>query len=229
MGGCTKVLFAVAIVGLTAAAAQAGTITQYVPFGPATPNFDQTLTFNQFNGPLADLLSIQVELGLHIDGGYLIVDNDGTLPATVTVQLGATGAISSTDVPLIDLAWQPVVAPVSVFSGNTFNLAPDNGDGPMNVDPNPPDGATHYGIPGSNSGAGFINPALFGSYVGAGTFNIKADVSQILDFGSVGGVEGAYGPVLADGYARVIYNFVPEPATVLVLIIGAATAIRRRL
>jgi hypothetical protein len=226
-----RLFLATATVLALSGAASAGPcntlITQTRSYGPNTPNYTQAMTFDQYTGFLADVCSIKVTLELEISGGFLGVDNDGIDPATVTVQLGATTSISSNDVVLLNNAFQPVTGTASAFTGNTFNLAGDNGDGPNNVDLSPPDGATHLGGNDSDMRMGFINPLFWGGFVGFGTYDIIATAQQILDFGSVGGVEGAFSPVTSSGTVTV-EMLVPEPTTMALLALGAAAALRRR-
>ncbi len=223
-----RLFVAVIVVGVSGAAAKADIITQTLPFGPEIPNFDQSLTFQQFHGNLADLVSVHVQLDMSISGGLLIVDNDAPLPAHVHVELGAHGSLSSIDVALLDIAFQPVTGTVNLSTGETFDLAPNVGDGPNDFDPSPPDGATHIGGVDSDSGAGFINPVFFAGYVGAGTFNILAHTTQLLDYGGVSGVELAYVPVTAEGSVTVTYTYVPEPASACLLGIALLAARKRR-
>jgi len=211
-----------------AAASHASTISYMANYGPAVPNYTQTLALDKFHGNLADLLSVQFKLTLHIDGGFLCVDNDGADPATVTVNLGATAAITSVEVTLLNNLFQPVTGTASASSGDMFNLAGDNGDGAFNVDCSAPDGATHTGGMASDLKSGFINSLFHSQYVGLGQFHVDLNAMQILDFGSVGGVEGAFSPVMADGTVMVTYVFVPEPATFGLLALGSLFLRRTR-
>ena len=221
--------FAVAALTLGVANVASADLIQTREFGPNVPNFTETLTFDQHECPQGyTLTGIKVEMYLEISGGYLVVDNDGAEEATVVVQLGATGNLSSTDVTLLDDAFQPVVSDVEVFTSDMFVLGPDDGDGPGDVDPNPPDGATHLGGAGSDSDFGFINSAFWSGFQGTGTYDIDAEVDQILDFGGVGGVEGSYGPVTASGWVTVSMYCVPEPGTLSLLGLGGLLLIRRR-
>lgn len=220
---------ALAALGLFAAgSASAAQIVQSELFGPGTPNFSSTLTFNQFNGNLADLISVEVSLSLAVSGGNLIVDNDGADPAVVNVELGAAATLTSVDVVLLNNAFQNVVGTVSASTSDVFNLAGNVGDGVGDYDPSGPDGAILIGGNDSDSNGGFINALFFPGYVGAGTFDVTANVQQILDFGGVGGVEGAFNSVLAEGKVTVIYNYVPEPASLSLLALVGLIAARRR-
>lgn len=218
-----------AMSGVASAAPCDTMIMQEIPFGPNTPNFRQTLTFDKYAGPASDICSIQVFMNLQISDGFLVVDNDGALPALAAAKLGAEGDISSMDVPLLDAGLQPVTSPVQVATMQIFNLGPDNGDGSLPMfppDPAGPDGGLMLGQPGAGSDNGFISPALFAPYAGGGTFNVLVDVDQVIDFGGIGGVEGSFGSVIAQGSVKVIY-IVPEPATMSLLGLGALGLLRR--
>lgn len=130
-------------------------ITQTQTFS-GTPNYSQMLTFDKYNESVP-LESVQVIFTLNISGGWLGVDNDGADPAVVTVELGASGSISSADVILLNSAFQPVVSPLRVTTGSTFNLGGDDGDGPGNIDLKPPDGAVHTGATSGGTDQGYIN------------------------------------------------------------------------
>ena len=68
-------------------------------------NLEKPLTFNQFDPARGILQAVQWQFDLGISGGSLTVDNDGLLPATVAVELGAKGQIWSDDVRLLDDSW----------------------------------------------------------------------------------------------------------------------------
>lgn len=201
---------------------------QTVNFGPDTPNFNEVLTFNQFNVDLADVESIKVKLQLDISGGSLTVDNDGVDPATVEVELGASASLSSLDVTLLNDMFQPVAADVDLSSMATFNLAPNDGDDDQNFDNDGgPDNGTLNGGMQSGMSMGFVNAAFWADYIGAGTFDISVDVLQLLDFGGVGGVSGGFTPTQAAGNVMIIVT-IPAPASAGVLGLGVLALGRRR-
>lgn len=187
---CTRFLLASLLFLPLSSLASAATSIETEVFGPATPNYNSILTFDKFDPGLGTLISVQVVMEVSVSGGSLTVDNDGIGPASVTVELGAEGNLSSLDVILLDSLLQPVVADVTASTGSIFNLDPDNGDGVGNVDGSSPDGAIHDGGNDTGSDSGFIIALAHPGYIGASqTFNVTAEIDQILDFGSVGGVE----------------------------------------
>ncbi len=202
---------------------------------PETETFtgDDTLTFNQFNSGLGTLTSIEIIFDLSIDNGWLVADNDDSVQASVTIELGATASLSSPHVGLVDASWQPVVGILSASTTNSVTLSADNGDGPGNVDPCAPDGATLYGGPDSDSDSGFINAGAFAGYIGAGTYNIIVTVSELIDLGGLENIEGAFSSVdvLAPGSSVTVnytYTPVPEPTTMALLGLGSVVLRRKR-
>lgn len=230
-----KYLLAGIVAGLcavsSASAAPCDTVyDQIVPFGPNTPNFTQTLNFLKYPGPASDICSIQASMRLNVSGGSLIVDNDGVNPASFDASLGASGSIGNATVPLIDAGFFPITANTAFATVQHFDLGADNLDGVLPTfppDPAGPDGGSMLGGAGFDTNGGFVSPTVFGAYAGGGGFTIDAIVNQIVNFGGVGGVEGAFSSVLADGYVQ-IRMIVPEPATMSLLGLGAAMLLRRR-
>ena len=214
---------------LFAGAASAVTITQTETFG-GTPNFTQTLTFDEFDdlGGTLTLTSIQVLVELNVQGGVLVLDNDGVDPAAGTFEFGGKADISSTDVSLLDGAFQPVTAEVEALTAGAFNLTGNVGDGSNDFDPTAPDGMQVNGLSQTDNDDGFIAASLFAQYIGLSTFDIDLDATQWSDFGGVSGIEWAVTPVTADGEVTVIYNYVPEPATMGLLSLGGLALLRRR-
>src|SRR4030042_1201486 len=109
--------------------AWATTIVQTKNFN-GIPAMAGSSTFDQFddNGGMYTLNSIQVSLYLQIVGGELILDNDGELAASGTLQFGAKGTLISTDVSLLDSTPTPIPGEATAFNSQAFNLDPNTGD-----------------------------------------------------------------------------------------------------
>lgn len=223
-------LVIITLLGLLAATTvNASQVSQTLLIGPNTPNFGQTLTFNQFDSSLGTLNSIYISLTLNIDGGRLILDNDSDDYASGTFEFGAKGSITSTDVSLLNASFQPVIDPLSAINSGAFSLDPNEGDVANDFDSSPPDGMQYDGQTASDNGNGFVASAVWAGYIGAGTFDIDFEAMQWSDFGSVGGIEYAVNPVDADGNLTIIYDYtIPEPTTMALLSIGAFGFLKKR-
>ena len=186
------------------------------------PNLAETLTFDQFDGDIADLLDICITLEITAIGGQAIVDNDGAQAGLATVDFGVEGTLSA---PVVNLFPTPSVA---VASNNVFNLAADDGDGPLNVDGNGPDGAIVPGVNGSDADMVSVNAAFWADYVGNGTFDIVAEIDTLFDIFGISGVEGSFSPPSVEGTVTVEYKVIPAPASAALLGLGGIAAVRRR-
>ena len=214
-----KTIVLIAICGL-AGAAQADIVTQAQSF-LGTPNYNESFTFALFDSSLGTLTGVDISLQLDISGGFLGVDNDAVGPATVNVEFGATGMLTSSG---------PTLFPnVSLTTSNsaTFNLAADNGDGP-GFDGTGPDFAELIGVATSNIASSSM--LFFGEYVGPGTFDIGAEINQVIDFGGASGVAGQFGPQDAEIFITVVYTYdpIPAPGSMALLGLGGLVATRRR-
>ncbi len=227
-GTNTMKTLAVAAVLTAAGAAQASPIIQTQNFGPAAATFSDTLTFNQFNGNLADLISIEIIADLTVSGGSAALDNDGGTSASVDLEFGTTLNISSMDVSLVDGSLLPVVGGVAVLTNPSINLDANDGDDITQFDAGGPDWTEVLGLSGNSNDNGFISSSAFAGYVGAGTFDINIEAAT--EFSIIGGsaVQGSFTNQTAEGSVTVIYNFIPAPGAATLAGLAGIAAVRRR-
>lgn len=196
---------------------------QTLSFG-GTPNYYQTLTFDQYDG---DLSNVMITMDFTVTGGSVSADNEGAEVTNISLEIGANAMISSLHVPLINDAFQPVLGSGLSLS-NTYAgfLAGDDGDGP-GFQTDGTDWALLELDVLSGSASGFVNSSLISLYEGNGTFDIVVNISQIMSIASYGGITGCFTPVMTDGTVTVDYN-VPEPITIALLGFGGLMICRRR-
>ncbi len=232
---CSVVGVSILAAGMLVSTATAATITQTQPFS-GVPDYTQVLTFNQFDdlGGTLTLLSVYVEVNLNAIGGALRCDNDAPQSASGAIEFGAQAAITAS-VPLIDAMFQPIFQPgdVKATGGTTLNLTADDDDLEVGGTPNFSMMGTDYGfyLGGSvwDSDSGIVNSLVYGSYIGTGTFTITVEGTQVANYGSLGGVQAQIDPLDTTGTVTVIYNYIPEPATLGLLLLGGLLTARRRI
>jgi len=177
------------------------------------------LNFNQFDPSNGTLISINVELSVSITNFSAIVDNDGADSAFVDLELGAKGTISSSDVTLLDASINSVAGPVTTWTGQHYDLAPNEGDSTEDYDSSPPDGASYSGTDATNNDAGDVGSSFWETgdkgYIGTSTYDITAQLDNYFSTGGAGGVEYAVTPGTASGYVKIIYTYEPPLAVEL--------------
>lgn len=203
-------------------------VSQTLTFSGA-PNFSQPLTFNKYIGNASDITNIRVSYLLSIDGGLFIVDNDALTPAAnISANFGASLGATSTDVPLLNTSFQPVIIGANATNSAVFNLGANQGDELGDFSPLGPDGASLIGVPQNSSGSGDVGSQFFSQYAGGGSFVINAVGNQIGNLSFNSGIETATTPVNAQGSITITYT-VPEPSSAALLGLGAlGLALRRR-
>ncbi|MCB2226342.1 MAG: choice-of-anchor E domain-containing protein [Desulfarculaceae bacterium] len=211
-------------------------IIQTQTFGPQVPDYFPVLIFNQYNGNLADLTGIVVELSLTSVGGLAQVDNESAAIANVHVDFGTSGWLISGG-PLLPTVLTNPAVPVTAVTSGDYSLGADDGDG-VGVQ----SGGIDYGeLPGgslSNSLSGNVLSTNWSDYVGASTFNITGVISTYLSVTGASGISQGSTPPTVNGSVTVTYQTVgggastPEPASLLLLASGlgglAAWRVRRR-
>jgi hypothetical protein len=190
------------------------------------PNFTETLTFDKFDdhGGLWTLNGVYVSMGWQLNGGKLVLDNDGQLPASGEFEIGSDITIESS-LPLYSALNQN---PIRLWASNgtsitSFNLAANQGDALGDYDPTGPDGFK-FEMGSLSDGITNIQVASSGypGLMGLGTFDFIASANQSFTTSSLSGVEVQYTPVKYSGYTTLVYDYsvVPEPSTVAGLLSG---------
>ncbi len=229
MANFRKIAFSVFVLAATLLAVPLARADQIQTLNfSGTPNFLTPLTFDLYSGT-GTLDEVWLHINYQITGGSLEVDNDAAAPATVNVQLGADGQLStSNSAMLLDSSFAAIFNSVLVQNTATFNLTANDGDASGFQS-----GGTDYAILNgstlSTSGDKQVNSAFTNLYVASGgntTVTYNLDFSQVLDFGGVGGVAGSFTPLSVDGTLVLEYKThgdtpppsgTPEPTTMLLM------------
>ncbi|MGA2915755.1 MAG: choice-of-anchor E domain-containing protein [Sedimentisphaerales bacterium] len=197
----------------------ANPLIQKQTFFSEIPNFSTLLTFDKFSAG-GTLASVRITIQLQINGGTLIIDNDGDSDVSGTVEFGIFGNADSIEVNLPLLGRE-------AFCSQPFYLGSNVGDGIGDYDPSPPDGMQFTG--GSNSGtvSAFVEDKFLNNYIGTGTYNIAVGIIQLVNCDNTNIEYSIVTPITTSGFIEVAYN-VPEPATICLLAVGAWTLLKRK-
>jgi hypothetical protein len=186
------------------------TIVQSFDTGAITPgpNTIAEFTVNQFDTSLGTLTRVTFEYSVETWGGYFYLENSTEPSASVDVTtfIGVTAYLSGTLLP----------------SGFTSAGAVDQQNTTLG---NFGDSIEHFGpdINNRHVSAAQSQDALainFGSYEGLGTYLINFHSAQSSTYSAEGAVNGNFSPAHSQGYLTVTYEYVPEPASLALLVIG---------
>lgn len=229
----SKALAATIALFACAPVAQSAIITQTEIFS-GTPNFTESLTFDQFDPSLGTLSRVTVSAFLNAGGAFLEADNEGdagTLSASYTVSLD----LSSVSVSFLASGLIPALNGIGVTDTQNSVVGADDGDG-TGLQTTGSDYVTFLALGGSASDSADMDSLIFSQYTGLGTFIIEAEVAQALSFTGTSGQAGAFSPNPSSGSITVEYEYhgdpvIPEPGTIIALLAAALAGgviVRRR-
>ncbi len=208
--------------------AQAEVITQTFNYGPATPNYNGTATFNQYSGAIGTLTQVVIRVTLTADNFKITADNDGANPISGAASLGTSNTTTLKYVDPEDPEGFVSITTKSLITTNTvsISLSADDGDG-EGVQTTGTDWVEFYanGLQTETTAIYKTNlqrftdyGTLFWDYNVGSYYNVTGGPSMTLITGKGGGQ-------LQISY----YTTIPEPATASILAIaGLAFVVRRR-
>jgi len=224
-----KLLFTLALLAITVSAQAlviSGDDTQALP-----DQTNVTLQLPKFTGNLADLLSVYVVAEFRLFNAVVEVDNDSVTSGNATGKVNSSFVTFNSSATLLKTDFTSIDAgDFTVVEQQVFNLTPTTGDIVGQFDATLD---TDYGIfdPGTitRTDSGNIAGAVWGDYVGVGNFTIDVEASYLTG-ATFDGSDGYFQGSTPNGevYAQVIYNYIPEPATMALLGLGSLLLRKRR-
>ncbi len=184
------------------ASATAGFYTESHTYGPASPEYGGTLTFNKGNFGVEIVTQVVVRASLDATTYQLTADNEGEEPATVDYSLGDYNEMSITALGLNTTLY--------ARKTGTFNLTEDDGDGP-GVQYDGPD-SDRVSIDMLTTDWSKVYTSGFENILGSGTFGWDYHVynsSSVNGGVSYEAIVGTGGGTLTVEY----HTMIPEPTT----------------
>jgi hypothetical protein len=135
---------------------------------------------------------------------------------------------------MIDGSLNPIfqAGDVRAAGGTTLSVSADDGDsevgGTANFSTAGGDYGAYSGGAVSDGDSGTVHSLVLGQYTGTGTYTVTVNASQIASYGSLGGVQAQIDPLSTSGEVKIVYTYIPEPATMGLLAAGAIGLLRRR-
>ena len=197
------------------AASQAAFISFFTTYSGAVPG-SQTVNLPKYNGT-DPLVSVQLILESFAYSGSIVWDNESQTVTEVHLGIGAQVTATGPDATTL------VAVPMTTGTDPAVGVD-DEAGGP---DFAGSDIFQLLGLTSTDSDSGFAtNLAL---YQGADTFGVDIDAivgTYLLAVGGSGDTQAT--PGTTDGKVTVIYETIPEPATMSLLAIGGVAALIRR-
>ncbi len=216
----------VATIAVLGCAINAQALTQVIvaPI-PTTPtDFNSIIPIAKFDPALGQLLMVTVRLNATLDAS-LIAENRSNSPAMITGSVN--NSITLTPPLGANLGGSATTTPVGAQL-----VGPYDGTPFTNELPNGPFGADTFrwtivngNVDQSNN---YVLPADLAFFTGVGTLNYNVAGDSTFSLSSNTGNLAALASATAGGSITVTYEYVPEPATLGLLGMGALVLIRRR-
>ena len=167
-------------------------------------NSTQTLQIDKYNG--SSLESVDIQISISAQKGYLGLDNDAAFAQDIQAAAGVHVSIQSGQVTLFNADNQPLFSNLRSVYFETVSLAGDNGDGSAAIDLTSPDGKI---IQPENIQAQIterISDSLLGMFAGAGSITLNINFNNFFQTNDSQEITQAGSPFEFEGELTVIYH-----------------------
>jgi hypothetical protein len=189
-----------------------------------------TLNLPKFNGPLSNLTNVWLKLKFDISNAVVEMDNDSIASATGTAKVASTFTNLTSTAGLLKSNFDSINASdFTIASNQSFSMTGTSGDnvGGFNVTTSGDYVYCNFGTI-TKQDSGDIFNGLWSSFVGSGDFQITLLANYLTGATFTGG-DGYFQGSTPNGqiFGEVVYSYIPEPATVIILALGALLSAKR--